>query len=351
MKILIVKLSALGDIVQSWGVLDYIKTKFPTAEIDWVVEQENSELIERHPLVSCSIPINTRSIRKNICTRNGWKELQKALALLRAKRYDYVFDLQGNIKSSLCVLTANGDNKVGWVQKECAEWPASFAYSMKISMPEVVSSRDRYLGLIKKTFGDESDFEPKSHLLELTLQEQSRLDEMLVGNKSDKPLWIVCPSSKWINKTYPLEKLFSSLNKLDEVFSPSLILISGGGSESKEIDSLKHLLRSPNQHLIRPSFPFLQHLMKQSCLVVGMDSVPLHLAASVDVPVFGLFGPSRFEAYFPKKHNRRVYQGTCPYGRSFDFRCPVLRSCATGACIRDVSPDDISSAIAHFLQP
>ncbi len=334
MRILITKLSALGDIVQAWGVLEYLKNRFPDAEIDWVVELSNKALVERHPLVSRAIAIDTKAIRKSL----GFSRLGTAWNELRKEKYDYVFDLQGNLKSALCVLASRGKKKIGWQSSECAEFGASFAYTQKISTQGIVSARERNLKLVQRAFDDDSNFVPKSHFLRLNPDE-----EQFVQSQVHEPFWMICPGSKWQNKVYPFEKLVEVLKSLKN--HPNFLFVTGGGVEARLVQDA-----FPNdRHLILPSLPALQHIMSHAELMIGMDSLPIHLADSVGTKTFALFGPSLSQVYFPPNDNRAVFQGSCPYGKVFDRRCPILRTCPTGACIRDVSPETILESINQSL--
>lgn len=336
MKILITKLSALGDIVQAWGVLDYLKSRYPHAEIDWVVDPANKSLVESHPLVSRAITVDTRAIRKSF----GFTGLRTAWKSLRAEKYDYVFDLQANLKSALCVFASRGKNKIGWQSSECAEFGASFAYTRTISTKGIVSARERNLKLVQRAFNDELIFIPKPHFLRLKPEE-----ELFVQSQIKEPFWMICPGSKWQNKVYPFEKLAQVLLTIKKSHNPNFLFVTGGGVEARQVQDLF----PESRHLILPTLPALQHIMYHADLMIGMDSLPIHLSDSVGAKTFALFGPSLSQVYFPPNENRAVFQGTCPYKKAFDRRCPILRTCPTGACIRDVPPELILESLNSYL--
>ena len=82
-------------------------------------------------------------------------------------------------------------------------------------------------------------------------------------------------------------------------------------------------------------------------MVIAMDSLPLHLAGTTETPTFSIFGASSANKYKPKGKKHLAFQGTCPYKRTFERRCPVLRTCSTGACIRDLHGEEL---FHYFLQ-
>lgn len=86
----------------------------------------------------------------------------------------------------------------------------------------------------------------------------------------------------------------------------------------------------------RLSLPALQNLMAHVDLVITMDSLPLHLAGTTMIPTYSFFGASSANKYKPLGKQSGTYQGICPYDRQFEKRCPILRTCKTGACIKNL---------------
>jgi heptosyltransferase-1 len=79
-------------------------------------------------------------------------------------------------------------------------------------------------------------------------------------------------------------------------------------------------------------------------LVVAMDSLPLHLAGTTKVKTFSVFGASLASKFKPAGKKHLTLQGHCPYGRVFEKRCPILRTCPTGACIRSLTGKAVFNA-------
>ena len=86
MRILIVKTTSLGDIIQSLSVVTFLHQKFPEATIDWIVEKPFKELLEAHPGIRHIIPIEVRKWKKNFFKHRV--ELKEALKILREESYD-----------------------------------------------------------------------------------------------------------------------------------------------------------------------------------------------------------------------------------------------------------------------
>src|SRR5262245_2090252 len=101
MKILIVKTSALVDIVHVFPVIDFIKSLFPDAIIDWVVEKGGKDLLEAHADIRKVLVADTKGWRKRLFSFQTYREAAAFIKELRSETYDVLFDFQGNVKSGL----------------------------------------------------------------------------------------------------------------------------------------------------------------------------------------------------------------------------------------------------------
>ena len=122
MKVLIVKISALGDVVHALPVLAYLKSADPEVRIDWLAEKSFAPLLEGHPLIR-----RVHALEMKTWRRQGWtKAVSGVLAVikeLRREKYDLVLDLQGNSKSGLFTLLSGAPLRVGFDRDGVREWP------------------------------------------------------------------------------------------------------------------------------------------------------------------------------------------------------------------------------------
>ncbi len=321
MKILIVKTSALGDIIHTFPVLSYLRCRFPLGQLDWVVEEPFAELIERHPEVNRVLMIDTKKWRK------GWLDSRHEMGgfrrSLREVEYDLVFDLQGNVKSSAILTQTRAKTKVGFGWKTVPEWPNTLFTSRKINPPLGKNIREDYLAVVQGYFNDQTPFEMSPVELRINTTEQALVDGVL----SDAVL--VCPGSAWPNKQLSEELLLSFLKKQGE--GPYLF---AWGNEKERETASNLAAHFPNSMVLaRHTLPVLQHVMAKCRLVVAMDSLPLHLCATTRTPTISFFGPSSGKKYGPIGAQHQTIQGICPYNITFEKRCPQLRTCKTGACL------------------
>lgn len=344
-RILIVKTSSLGDIIQSFPVLDFLHSRFPNALIDWTVEESLSPICQAHPLIRRAIPLDIKGMKKNWRFLSSWKKLFKACKDLRREKYDYIFDIQGNTKSGAVTLFARGRFKVGFGRKSVREWPNLLATQIQIEVPKQINIRLQHLRLLQQFFKDEKPLEIEGLRFKIEDLEKEKLFQILYQKQLQFPLKVmVCPGSKWPNKQIPLETMISLLNRMAEKFSASFLLVWGTDAEKKDCEEI--LAKFPERSLIidRLSFPTWQNLMSEVDLVLAVDSSALHLCGTTSTPSFSVFGPTSADIYKPIGARHFAFEGRCPYGRAFEKTCPILRSCSTGACIRGLTAEEIFQA-------
>lgn len=322
-KILIVKTSALGDIIHAFAVADYLKEKFPLAVIDWVAEKGGAPIVQANPSIHKTYVIDTKSWRKGR-DLNG---LRLFIKYLRQTHYDLLIDLQGNLKSGLVTGFAKADQKVGFGRETVPEWPNTFFTKQKYNPPAGKNIREDYLYLVKSHLNEKSE-----HTGQKTVEKLEDVKGLPI---------MVCPGSNWANKTLSKETLQGFLDKIAEQLPESRFQFIWGTPEEKVMVESMQSRYSGSIVLDRMSLPDLQKKMRSMRLVIAMDSLPLHLAGTTSALTYSVFGPSSAAKYNPMGLKHHALQGACPYGESFEKRCPILRTCPTGACMKDLTPDMI----------
>ena len=114
MRILILKTSALGDIIHALPVLDYLHQVAPGVRIDWVVEEAFLELLSGNPLIDRLITVSFKRWRKAPFAPRTLREIGVFRKRIQEREYDLVFDIQGNFKSGLVCWLANSKRKIGF---------------------------------------------------------------------------------------------------------------------------------------------------------------------------------------------------------------------------------------------
>ncbi len=341
MKILIVKTSSIGDIIQSFHVLNYLKSKHENLEIDWVVEDGFSDIVKAHPLVNNIISLNTKKWKKNLFKLNTIKDICVAIKNLRKEKYDVLFDLQGNIKSSLVCFFSKAKRKVGFGAQSVPEKINLFFVNQRINVYNSLNIRLQYLFLVQKYYNDVNNFCIKP-------VDFSSSDEIASFKSDESKNIVVSIGSNWFSKMLDLKDLEEFLLCIKKKFKATFLFVWNTEEELKKVKALKKHIDS-SYIIPRMSLIDIQKLLKESSVLISMDSSILHLCGTTNTASFSIFGPSSSFIYKPLGNIHYSYQGTCPYNVTFIKRCKYLRNCKTAYCIKKIDVDDLFNRFSDFF--
>ena len=340
MNILIVKLSAIGDVIHTLPSLTALRKLYPEAHITWVVEEAAAGLVKNHPLLNAVLISRRKSwikyLRKGEFSR-PLREMRAFLRELRKRPYDLVIDFHGLLKSALIVLLSGGKRKLGY---DSLQELSGLFYNEKIPEDMNKHAVDRYLDfprflgakIAKAQFILPSDNAAQTRI-------QSLLEKYHLENKK---FIAVNPVAYWETKLWDDEK-FAGLADLIKTKLDMEVVFTG--SEKESIEKITTRMQAKAVNLAgETTLPELAYLYQKALLLVTTDSGPMHLAAAVGTPVVALFGPTD-----PRK--------TGPYGDGHiiiraDLPCsPCLRKeCPTTKCMQDILPEQVLAAIEGKLE-
>ena len=346
MKFLIVKTSSLGDLIHAFPIVTYLRKKYPHSQIDWVVEKPFADLIKAHPHINTTLCIDSKKWRSALYSGETRNEFAAFRQQLQSTHYNAIFDLQSNIKSSLIMLLAHGEAKVGFGRNTVHEWPNLLVTNRKYDPPKGQNIRDDNLFVVQNYFKDATPYHDEGVSLNISKSQQQQIENILAHpNLQNKPRIMVCSGSNWRNKQLPLETLEVMLCRANEHYNGSFLFAWGNQEEKIVAEQLQAKFQKNSVVIDRLPLPLLQNLMGKLELVIAMDSLPLHLAGTTATPTFSVFGASSGAKFCPSGERHRFVQGPCPYGRTFEKRCSILRTCKTGACIREMDPESIAKVL------
>jgi heptosyltransferase I len=281
MRIAIVKLSALGDIVHSMIVLQFIKKYNKEIVIDWVVEETYKDLLEFHPDINQVHVINIRKAKKKKSFLLLLKELKKARNL---GPYDSVIDMQGLIKSAIISKLIPANKTIGFDKDSIREKLASFFYSDKFNYGYSKNIIERNTALFEYTLN--------MSISKLQIQQKApflfpRSVKLNTKLSTFKKNIILIPGASHISKCYPPSKFAELTTLIDANF----FVIWGNKEEKIMANKIKDLSNKVNVcgHLQLDS---LMLLISKVDLVIGPDTGPTHIAWALNVPSITLFGPT-----------------------------------------------------------
>lgn len=347
--ILIVKTSAIGDVVQSLGVLEYLHHRFPQSKIDWIVEKPSASFLAAHPYIHQVKVVDTKKWRASPFAKETRIEIQQAIHDIAHHEYDLLFDLQGNFKSGLIDFFCKAKKKIGFSKRCVPETSNLWFTDTHVDIEKDQNISAFYIQMLQTFFEDTSVFHPKGVSLVLPEIERMRLESMAPINPSSiHPVFMVALGSQWPNKQLSDETALKLLHHIHSAYQARFIFIYHGLQEKIRVSRLAESFLDAATIIGNVTLEFLQAFMQKMDGVICADSAALHLAASAGVPTFTVFGPSSARVYNPLGALHIAVQGTCPYNKTFEKRCSRLRSCQTGACIKEVDLSVVFSSFHHF---
>lgn len=288
MKVLIIKMSSMGDIIHTLPALTDAGQAVPGIRFDWVLEESFAEIPKWHSLVNKVIPIALRRWRKEIYKTIKNKEWQNFRKALRNQEYDLIIDAQGLIKSAVIARFAKGLH-CGLNWQSAREPIASLFYQKKIFIPKEQHAITRTRQLFSKAIGYQMPVNfPESGIKNFL---QQHFNMPLPTNESEKYLVFIHGTSR-ANKCWA-ENNWVALAKYH--FKNHPILLPWGNNE--ELARANRIAAKCENVKVLPKtdlFTIAKILSKASGVVAG-DTGLAHLTATLDVPLVALYGPSNPE--------------------------------------------------------
>ncbi len=344
MKVLIVKVSALGDVVHALPALAYLKSADPSLEIDWLVEEGFAPLLEGHPLVRRVHRLATKAWRRSGAGAALSGGLATARAL-RSERYDVALDLQGNSKSGLFTRLSGAPLRYGFARSALREWPNLLATNRKVSLgSDDFHISGRSLAVARAAF-PRGGAVPSAGPLPVAPDARKRVAGMLAEAGLEKgPRVVLHYGTTWRTKLWALENWQGLARTLVQERGWHPILTWGNEEERSAALAIAEAAGEGAVLWPRGSLTELVALLEAADLVVGGDTGPIHIAAAVGTPTVSLYRVTDARRNGPRGEGHRLIQ--VPLDCS-----PCLRKACErdGECSRSVSVSEVLSAIDGAL--
>jgi heptosyltransferase-1 len=311
-RILVVRLSAMGDIIHGMPAIAALRRARPDLKIGWLIEERWAELLcsretERlasrsplQPLADWVHVANFSAWRRALASGQTWDEVRSYLHEVRAMKYELALDLQGSIRSALAARASSATIRVGSSQPR--EAPASMLYTRAVE-PAGVHVVEQALSLASAIADQPLEYvEPP---FPLDPEHESWATDFM-AKIDGKPLAILNAGAGWGAKCWPAESFGKVARELAK--RRLSVAVNHGPGEEKLAEAV-HESSGGVAIRLRCSVGELIALTRRAALFIGGDTGPMHLAAALRVPVVALFGPTRPERNGP-----------------FGTRCVVLRS-------------------------
>lgn len=334
-KILILRFSSFGDIVQCFSAADHLANGFPQAEIHWAVRSDSADLVSSHPKIHRILSLDRKS---------GWLGLWKLAKKMRSENYTHIYDAHCNLRSHLLTWILlfpffGGPSFLRRKKHRIKRW-FLLRIGWKVLPWPFRASRSFVLPLEKWNIRWQESLERDLRLPELPENLFSSLHHP--DFKLSEAI-IVAPSAAWEMKRWPIESWTELIRQMEE-----RIFIVVGGPADDFCSVIQKMFPDRTINLAgKLSWLETSRLIREARAVVSGDTGVLHLSDYLNKPTFALIGPTAFG--FPSWKNSKVIEIDLPCrpctkdGRG---KCsqPVYKK-----CLVDISPQLVSTTLRGSL--
>lgn len=338
MRILIVKTSALGDVVHALPVLGALRRRFPAARIAWVVEEWISPLLAGHPDLDELIPVRLGAWRKRPFALATLRELAALRSRVASFAPEVALDLMGNHKAGVLSALSFADRRIGLSRPFRREPSSALWINEGVPLPEGRDHHavDRMLAVLRGLDLPEepADFQPEKILA------AARAGDAWEGPQEKFAL--LHPGAGWGNKKYPAAGWGRALAALRRDTGLHGLVAAGPGDEAAAAEIVAASEGAARS--VRAEIPAFAALARRAEIVLGGDSGPTHLAHALGRPVLMVMGPTDPLLHGPYGAPERALAKRLPC--SFCHR----RFAEVKACLLEIAPRQIAHRAGEILR-
>lgn len=311
-SILVIRLSAMGDIIHTLPAISTLKKSFPERKLAWLVAPRWMPLLEGNPYIDELIPLDRRNFR----------HARETFRRVRTLEAEIAFDFQGLFQSAVAGRLARPKALYGFAKSVAREPFASLLYthSIPVQGPHRV---ERAVQLAEAAGARQPTFcawVPRG---------------IPEGDLPSDPFVLTNPFAGWAGKEWPLES-YEMLAQLLEKEGLKLVANVTG----QQAERLRHL-KKISIHI--SGLPGLLDATRRATAVVGLDSGPLHLAAALGKPGVGLYGPTDPALTGP-------FGGSMTVLRTRNVETTYKRHDEIHASMREIAPEQVAEAVIDSLK-
>ncbi|HPG41170.1 MAG TPA: lipopolysaccharide heptosyltransferase II [bacterium] len=338
-RILIIRLSSIGDIILATPVPRNLKNKFPAVELDFIVKKQFAALLHGNPYIDHILPLDTGG---------GRRELARLKNQLQARNYDLVVDIHNNLRSHYLKAGLPGI-KVTYKKYAFRRFLlVKFGWNL---FRTIIPVTRRYLDSLA-TFGITDDrLGPQVFIDPTTLQ---RMDKLLQdkGLETTRPVICMAPGAGFFTKRWPVEYFTQIAECCIKVLNAQIVLL--GNTQDQQLTRQIIIQLADKSALdLAGTLEIMETaaVMNRADLVVSNDSGLMHLAAALKKKTVAVFGSTTRElGFFPDNPLARVMENNdlpCrPCSHIGRKKCPKQHF----KCMRDILPDTVFQAVRELLK-
>ena len=298
-RILIIRPSALGDVCRTVPVLVSLRRAYPSATIDWLVQDSFMDAVRGHPDLTEAVVFPRRALARS-AGRGLLLPSLRWLGELKRRRYDLVIDCQGLARSGVFAWATRAPSRVGYSDARELGW---LGVNKRHRVDGARHAVDRMLSLVE-SIGVEPVVDLRLHPPPED-RERVAADRELAG----AGYAVIAPTSRWPAKRWPIDRFIEIAGALS---ARGLgVAVVGSSGEREQCRALLNAAKT-NDAIIdrvgRTSVGTLMAIIDGARLVIANDSAALHMAVGFDRPLVALYGPTRIECVGPYGRQADVIQ-------------------------------------------
>lgn len=309
-SILIIRLSAIGDIIMASGVIPCLRAAFPAAHIAWLTEAGNEALLEGNPRLDQVLlwpRRRWRDLLKQRRYRTWWREFRALQADLERPGFDWVLDLQGLLKSAVWAWLAGGHRRIGLGSKEGSQWLMTEVVSRHIASPLISKEYRRLMEVLGAA--------PERFALDIALSQaaEEKAAQLLAHAGVAGPFAVFCPFTTRPQKHWLDQRWADLAQRLCAATGLVPILVGGPGDGARAAAIVAGSAGAALSLCGSTRLDECAALIRRAALVIGVDTGMTHMGIAMGRPTLMLLGST--DPYFET--------GT-PYGRVLHHPLPCF---------------------------
>ena len=345
MKILILKPSSLGDVIQALPVLRLLKLHFPNAEIFWWIDSALAPLIEGDPDLTGVV----RFERKRWSRPQHWPEMLRSIRWLRAQNFDLVIDLQCLARSGAFAWLARGKFLVGL--DEVREGGRGF-YDVAVPRKSFhTHAVDWYLAVLPELgvpVHKKFSWLPERPAIAAEIKRKWPAENSKFKIQNSK-LILLQPGARWKNKRWPAKYFAELIRLLAPKFPHARFAVLGGDDDRPLGEIISQAAPERCLNLCgQTSLPEMVEWIRRCDLMITNDTGPMHVAAALVRPLVALFGPTERRRTGPYGQLENVLRLDLPCSPCLKPDCHFEKP---EECLRALPPALVFERAQKLLSP
>ncbi|MBX5479137.1 MAG: lipopolysaccharide heptosyltransferase I [Pyrinomonas methylaliphatogenes] len=293
MRILIVKLSSIGDVVHALPTLAAIRNALPQAEISWLVERRAAEILQDNPLIDHLIEVDTKALRRASRLGETLLVARQQLHRLRAQPFDVALDLQGLIKSAFLARLAGAPRRCGFAPETLREPASRFLLTEIYRVPARAHVIAKNLALAAQALDIKTPTDPTQFRFPIAISPEHEREAESAIEAVAEDFALLNPGGGWPTKLWSARRFGALADALWETLGLPSVITYGPG-EAELADEVMRESRKGAAYAVSLSLKGFYALARRARVYVGGDTGPTHLAVAAGTPVVGLFGPTEW---------------------------------------------------------